>query len=372
MRCFVQQRCAGGSANDDPGPTIAAARSRRLETIQNMKMQEIAAADLPDHDTFVRRIAEPCTPIVIRGLVREWPLTQSAMRSPQEVANYLRRFDKGSAVEVFVGDARNRGRYYYTDDLKQFNFERRHMNFGEALDAILAAPEARSVYLGSLPVDLYLSGLETQNVLPTIRTGVAPRIWIGHESNVASHYDTLDNVACVVAGRRRFTLYAPTLIGDLYVGPIDHTMAGQPVSLAASSAPGDPRYPRFEAIRDRALVTELEPGDAIYIPKLWWHQVEATERFNVLVNYWWDAFSIGPDVPSAGLLLSMIAIAERPLAERLAWKAFFDHYVFRPERHPLEHLPPEQHGVLGPLKPHNYAKLRAFVMQLLRTEGHIV
>jgi hypothetical protein len=337
-----------------------------------MKMQEIAASELTDHETFMRRIAEPCTPIVMRGLVRNWPMTRAAAESPQQLADYLRRFDKGSLVEIFMGDVQNRGRYYYSDDLKQFNFERKHVKFGEALAAILASPETRSVYLGSLPVEAYLSGLERENAMTTIKTGVGPRIWIGHESNVASHYDTLDNIACVVAGTRRFTLYAPTLIQDLYVGPIDHTMAGQPVSLAASSAPGDPRYPRFEPIRDQALVAELEAGDAIYIPKLWWHQVEATSRFNVLMNYWWDAFSLGPDAPSAGLLLSMIAIAERPLPERLAWKAFFDHYVFRPERHPLEHLPPDQHGILGPLKPHNYGKLRTFVMQLLRSEGRIV
>jgi hypothetical protein len=61
----------------------------------------------------------------------------------------------------------------------------------------------------------------------------------------------------------------------------------------------------------------------------------------------------------------MITIAERPAAERLAWRAFFDHYVFRSKGHPLAHLPPEKHGLLGPLKDH-YAKIRARIMQLLR------
>jgi len=84
------------------------------------------------------------------------------------------------------------------------------------------------------------------------------------------------------------------------------------------------------------------------------------------VNYWWDAFSVGPDAPSTGLLLSLIAIAERPAAERQAWKAFFDHYVFRTNGHPLAHLPASQHGVLGPLQPDNYQKIRARVMHLLR------
>jgi hypothetical protein len=199
-----------------------------------------------------------------------------------------------------------------------------------------------------------------------VPASASPRIWVGHGSKVATHYDTFDNVACVVAGTRRFTLFAPEHIARLYVGPLDHTMAGQPVSLAASAPVDDERYPLFRAIRDQAMTAELGPGDAIYIPKLWWHQVEATEPFNVLVNYWWDAFSIGPDAPSTALLLAMIAIAERPAPERQAWRAFFDHYVFRTGGHPLAHLPPEQHGILGPLQPTNYGRLRARIMHLLR------
>jgi hypothetical protein len=183
---------------------------------------------------------------------------------------------------------------------------------------------------------------------------------------VSSHYDAFENVACVVAGVRRFTLYPPEAIGKLYVGPIDNTMAGQPVSMAAAASPAEAaKFPMFEEVRDQALTAELQPGDALFVPKLWWHQVESLAPFNGLVNYWWDAFSYGPDAPYTSLLLSMITIAERPLPERQAWKAFFDHYVFRTGGHPLAHLPAERHGLLGPLKD-NYGKIRARVMHLLR------
>lgn len=331
-----------------------------------MELREICAQRLHDPDTFTREVAEACRPVVIRDLVRAWPAVIAAQESPSRFRDYVSKFDAGGIAEVFVGDSRTKGRYYYSEDLKQFNFERTRMKFGEALDRIFSSTDQSSTYLGSVPIDAYLPGFARENALPFLSSDVAPRIWLGSKSNVAAHYDTLDNVACVVAGTRRFTLYAPETIGDLYVGPIDHTMAGQPVSLAASAPSDDDRYPRFQRVRDQAWVAELEAGDAIYIPKLWWHQVEALSSFNALVNYWWDAFGIGPDAPSVGLLLSMITIAERPPAERQAWKAFFDHYVFRSNGHPLAHLPPSQHGVLGPLKPDNYGRLRAFVMQLLR------
>jgi hypothetical protein len=315
-------------------------------------------------EQFLRQVVLPCRPAVLRGLVKHWPAVQA---SASDFRAYVGRFDAGREMEAFFGAPQIAGKYYYADGLDGFNFERRQMRLSAALDLMVSAigqAGAPSLYAGSLPVQDYLPGFAAENPMPLLPPSVGPRIWLGHASNVSAHYDTVDNLACVVAGRRRFTLYAPELIESLYVGPIDNTMAGQPVSLAASS-PDDAKYPRFAEIRRHAMVAELNAGDALYLPKLWWHQVEALSPFNGLVNYWWDAFSTGPDAPYTSMLLAMIAISERPLPERRAWKAWFDHYVFREHGHPLAHLPPAQHGLLGPLKD-NYGKIRARVMYLLR------
>ncbi|HEY6452224.1 MAG TPA: cupin-like domain-containing protein [Steroidobacteraceae bacterium] len=336
--------------------------------------REIAGRELGGPEQFLHEVVEPCRPVVLRGLISHWPVVEAGARSPAAFRDYLAQFDAGGQAEAFVGASQIAGKYYYSDDLKGFNFERRQMSFAAALDAIVAThdlPGSPSMYMGSLPANDYLPGFAAQNAMPLLDPGIAPRIWLGHAANVSPHFDALDNIACVVAGTRRFSLYAPETISHLYVGPIDNTMAGQPVSLAASSAPDDARFPLFREVRDQLLTAELQPGDALYLPKLWWHKVESTAAFNGLVNYWWDAFSIGPDAPYTAMLLSMITIAERPPGERQAWKAFFDHYVFRTHGHPLAHLPPEQHGLLGPLKPDNYGRIRARVMRLLRGGLHL-
>lgn len=333
------------------------------------RLTEIAAADLAP-ERFREEVVQACQPVVIRGLVANWPVVQAANTSPRTLQEYLRAFDSGGRFETFFGDPAIAGKYYYNPGLAGFNFERRTLRFTEAVEAIMEAVErpgpGKSVYVGSAPTRDCLPGFTARNPMPFLAADTGPRIWLGTAANVSSHYDTFDNLACVIAGRRRFTLYAPELIGKLYVGPIDNTMAGAPVSLAASAPPGSAReFPLFEEIRDQALQTELQPGDALYLPKLWWHQVESLAPLNGLVNYWWDACSAGPDLPYTALLLSMITIAERPAAERKAWQAFFDHYVFRSKGHPLAHLPPEQHGLLGPLKD-NYSKIRARVIHLLK------
>ncbi len=331
--------------------------------------KEIAGRDL-SRERFQREVVEGCQPVVLRGLVADWPVVQAALAAPPRLQDYLSAFDAGTRVEAYLGNPAIAGKYYYGRELKGFNFERRMMKLPDALQLMeeaLERPDAPSVYVGSVPTGEALPSFAAANPMPLLGQGVGPRIWLGTRSNVSCHHDTFDNIACVIAGRRRFTLFAPDLIGRLYVGPIDNTMAGAPVSLAASAdGPEEGDFPLFEAIRGQALRVELQPGDALYLPKLWWHKVESLAPLNGLVNYWWDAFSAGPDAPYTSMLLAMIAIAERPLAERQAWKAFFDHYVFRTSGHPLAHLPPEQHGLLGPLKPENYARIRARVMHMLR------
>ena len=335
----------------------------------SQRLSEIDGRELRSAQQFMREVVEPCRPVVMRGLVGPWPAVHAATRSAEDLHQYLARLDNGNQADAFVGERAIAGKYYYAEGLKGFNFERRRMRLIDALDTMVATrarADQPTMYVGSLPVEEFLPGFAAQNALHVLPEHVGPRIWLGHAANVSAHFDAFDNVACVVAGARRFTLYPPDAIGALYVGPLDNTMAGQPVSLAASSPLDLEKYPRFAEARPRALVAELGPGDAIYLPKLWWHQVESTAPFNCLVNYWWDAFALGPDAPYISLLLSLITIAERPAPERAAWQAFFDHYVFRSNGHPLAHLPAEQHGMLGPLMPDNYARIRAIVMRTLR------
>lgn len=324
------------------------------------------AAAFADPEIFRAEVMLAGRPTLLPGAVRRWPLLADGLSG---VIDRLLASDAGREAEIFVGAPGIDARYYYDSSLTGFNFTRESVAFGDGLRRILetaGAPGGDTLYMGSLPSELYLPGIDPLVPVPFVPAAVRPRFWIGHASSVACHYDTMDNVACVAAGRRRFTLYPPDAIGSLYVGPIDHTMAGQPVGMAVDSEAGDPKFPRFEAIRDSALVAELGAGDAIYIPKLWWHKVEALDDVNILVNFWWDGFAAGPDRPYAAMLLAMIAIAERPPAERAAWRAWFDHYVFRPERHPLDFLPEDRHGVLGPLGEGNYQRLRMTVMRMLR------
>src|SRR3546814_19620038 len=80
---------------------------------------------------------------------------------------------------------------------------------------------------------------------------------------VAPHYDLMENVACCVAGRRRFTLFPPDQLANLYPGPFELTPAGTPVSMVDPFAPDLDRYPRFAEAGTHARGATLEPGEAL-------------------------------------------------------------------------------------------------------------
>ena len=164
-------------------------------------------------------------------------------------------------------------------------------------------------------------------------------IWIGNRTVIPAHYDLPDNLACVAAGRRRFTLFPPEQLRNLYVGPLDFTPAGQAVSLVDLHQPDLARYPRFAEALAQAQSAELEAGDALFIPSMWWHHVEGLTPFNILVNYWWRQSPGWMDTPFNTLLLALLTMRELPPAQRAAWQELFRHYVFDSDSSEAAHIP---------------------------------
>jgi len=328
-------------------------------------MEEREGLDLA---AFRGEIVPSYKPIILRGLVRDWPVVAAARRSDAEAAAYLAGFDRGASVEAFVGPPEIKGRFFYRSDMG-FNFERRRGPFGDVLRDILALStqeHAPAVYIGSAPVPDVLPGFAERHPMALLEgTSAVPRIWIGNNSVVSTHFDLSDNIACVVAGRRRFTVFPPEQLPNLYVGPLDHTMAGQPASMVELNAPDFERFPRFREALAAALTAELEPGDAIYIPTLWWHQIEALSPFNILVNHWWEDAPGDRGSMFEAMVHAIFAAGTLPPERLQSWRLWFDHYVFRKDGDPAAHLAPEHRGILGQSTPPLRQRLRQFLMRTL-------
>lgn len=297
-------------------------------------------------------------PMLLRGLVGHWPLVQAARRSDAAFCDYLRGFGAQTRVGLWRGAPGIGGRFFYNEAFDGFNFQREIGPFGGLLDELLAgSPDA--LYLGSTELDGSFPGLRQHNPLDLGVRDPLVSLWLGNRIRVPAHFDLPDNIACVVAGRRRFTLFPPEQVANLYVGPLDLTPAGQPVSLVDAARPDLERFPRYAEALRHAQTFELLPGDALFIPSQWWHGVEALEPISALVNFWWRQSPAFMDTPLNTLMMALLSLRDLPPAQREAWRALFDHYVFDADDRTAAHIPPAARGVLAPLNDDSARQLRA-------------
>lgn len=309
-------------------------------------------------------------PAIIRGIARDWPAVAAGLEGEDAIAAYLATRDSGKPLTVLVGPPDTGGRYFYSDDMRGVNFRSEKMSMRSLVEQLLVlrdVADAPSLYAGSTPTPDSIGSFAAENPLP-FDTGVDPRIWVGNHSRIAPHYDMASNIAVVVAGRRRFTLFPPDQIANLYVGPVERTIAGQPTSMVDPDHPDHARFPLYAEAERHKRIADLAPGDAIYMPPMWWHHVRSDGALNVLVNYWFgqrqDRF------PFAALMLAMHSIRELPETEREAWRTWFDHYVFGDgAKTAVDHLPPHAQGVLGPPSPQRDRMIIDYVVGMCRSGG---
>jgi len=312
-------------------------------------------------------------PTIFRGMARGWPLVRAGLTSPRAAMDHLLAHDRGELFVGYTGAPEIKGRFGYDEGVARLNFQTERVPLRAFLDRVeqqLDAPVGPSFYIGSSDIDAYLPGLRAENDLGLDWAALGDEtplasIWIGNRTVAAAHYDMSNNIAVCAVGRRRFTLFPPGQVDNLYPGPLDLTPGGQAVSMVDFDALDFGRFPRFRQALAAAQVANLEPGDVLVYPALWWHQVETLDPFNVLVNYWWNAAPGFMDTPMNTLLHGLLSLRDRPDFEKQAWKKLFDYYVFGPADRAGAHLPEAARGDLAPMDDRKARRLRAYLLNRL-------
>lgn len=318
-------------------------------------------------------LLEAQQPVILKGLARDWPLVREGLTSADRAMDYLLSFYSGKPVVGYTGAPEIKGRYFYNEDATSLNFSADQVLLSEYLDRVRAHvndAQAPSFYVGSTDVDAYLPGLRAENDLALNHKMFRDNrpvvsIWIGNRTIASAHYDMSNNIACCMVGRRRFTLFPPEQVHNLYPGPLELTPGGQVVSMVDFSAPDFERYPRFKEALAAGQVADLEPGDVLFYPAMWWHHVEALDAFNVMINYWWNTSPAFIDTPMNTLLHGILSLRDRPEPEKQAWKQLFDYYIFGPAERAAAHLPEQARGLLGPMDDIKARRLRALLLNRL-------
>ncbi|WP_051279943.1 cupin-like domain-containing protein [Hellea balneolensis] len=318
----------------------------------------VPASDIPvienvSKEMFDAEIRPAIKPVIMRGLVKGWACVEKAQQGgPAALFEYLSDFDNGQFQDTLIGPPEIQGRFAYSDDLLSQNFTTERQTVSQAFkDLLEKSADGKARFIQSLYAQSYIPGFSEGHRLPLLETTVQPRLWIGNQTTVQTHFDLSENIACVVLGTRSFTLFPPEQFHNLYPGPLESAPGRIPVSLTSLDNPDFEKHPGFEDALTHRVTGTLEPGDAIYMPAGWWHHVRANAPLNMLVNYWWSEKPAQVKNPYTALIHGMLAYQNLSEGERNLWRHMFDYFVFQKHGEPMSYLDPSKRGFLGGVPP---------------------
>ncbi|MBD8528381.1 MULTISPECIES: cupin-like domain-containing protein [unclassified Massilia] len=202
-------------------------------------------------------------PFLVPGLAARWPL---ASLTPQTLRERFSTIPVRARVGDYVGTA-------FAPDRAM-----RDMSMLDYLDLAASGAAGLPPYLGNLE----LRELNRFCHWPAwFDKPGPPRFWLGPAGTVTPlHADYDDNIFVQLWGSKRIFLAPPHHDEFLYPVEANALLFGSPFD------PEAPDYARFPLARQAALLElVVEPGDLLYVPAGWYHQVRAL-GFSLSTNRW--------------------------------------------------------------------------------------
>jgi len=202
-------------------------------------------------------------PFMIAGVVDRWPLCRL---TPQQLREQFGDVPVRARVGDYIGTA-------FAADRAM-----RDMSMREYLDISFAGTPDLPPYVGNLE----LRELNSMCHWPGYFHKMGPpRFWLGPERTMTPlHCDYDDNVFAQIWGTKRIFLAPPHHDEFLYPKEANAILFGSPFD------PEAPDYERYPLARSATTIEVIvHPGDMLYVPAGWYHQVRAL-TFSLSSNRW--------------------------------------------------------------------------------------
>jgi hypothetical protein len=276
-------RARAPAASDEETAALKLALAKRewlLETLERQRdlapySQEIPRRGGLSSEQFLERYYAPGRPVIVTGEMKDWP----ALRLWS--ADYLKRKIGSACIDYQGGRAAN-ARFEIEKDR-----HRREAPFDAFIDAIEKSGAGNDAYITAYNSERNREALaplgEDMGWLDTFLTRAPPSptgmMWIGPAGTLtALHHDLTNNFIAQLVGRKRVKVLPASEVGRVY----NHHHVFSQVSDIDDPAVDLGRFPRLADAR--AYEVLLEPGEILFMPLAWWHQVKSLD-FSVTTTF---------------------------------------------------------------------------------------
>ena len=231
----------------------------------------IPRLDSPSRQELLLRITNSRKPFILSGSVKHWAASSWTPEHFKKVAGE-------SMVDALVDLPRYGMPYFWSD--KNYG---RTMRFAELIDK-MSYDSASQCYLAQKNINAFpslKSDFDFGEITPKLGAReTSTSFWMGTGGTHSGlHFDRRDNVLVQLYGHKSVILAAPGQAQYLY--PI-HDMFEK--SSVDPSKPDLHRHPKFRKAELYQAV--IRPGDALFIPQLWWHYLESRDT-SISLNHWY-------------------------------------------------------------------------------------
>jgi hypothetical protein len=227
------------------------------------------------------------TPVVMSNLVDCWPAISDESRRWSNLKNLANRTREKYPVPVEIGGnyMNIQGKVSHIDFASFLDFLDASINTSRDHNSKREHLYVAQCYLNEM--DELLKDVQTPDLcLHTGKKTLYRRnLWFSGLDGAESpcHYDPFHNVLCQVIGTKQVLLFPHIQHDNLY--PAVGT-SQKNTSLIDFLNLDLNKYPNiFEAMKHGTYAI-LKPGDALFIPKKYWHYC-ISEELSCSVNFWW-------------------------------------------------------------------------------------
>lgn len=244
-------------------------------------VNQIERIHQPTPEEFKEKIFSSRKPVIITGKMTDWKAFSLWS------VDYLNTLVGNKEINVNV----SKDQIFMVDLEAGFTRVKKTMKFTDFMDWIIQEKTTDEYYyLVETPMKItfpeLLPDIEVPDYIDKKLLQVT-NLWIGTGGNISPlHHDLSENLLSQVRGRKRILLFEPKQTSLLYPFPA-HSKILNMSQLINIDKPDIDKFPKFQ--KSKYIECLLEPGEMLFIPAFWWHQVYSLDRLNISINFWWKA-----------------------------------------------------------------------------------